>query len=73
MKEHEKITKEEAGYKGAEARIEKYSKEELSEQAKKSANTIEQKPMFCKVKSWKRKKSSPKKSSMPGLSNGYTQ
>ena len=43
MKEHEKITKEEAGYKGAEARIEKYSKEELSEQAKKSANTIEQK------------------------------
>jgi general stress protein YciG len=43
MKEHEKMTKEEAGHKGGIARTEKYSKEELSEQAKKSADTIEQK------------------------------
>lgn len=43
MKEHEKMTKEEVGHKGGTARTEKYSKKELSEQAKKAANTIEQK------------------------------
>jgi|GEM_PF-5749238 general stress protein YciG len=41
MKEHEKMTREEAGHKGGTARTEKYSKEELSGQAKKAANTVE--------------------------------
>lgn len=41
MAEHDKLTKEEAGRKGAEARVQKHSKEELSEQAKKAAQTVE--------------------------------
>lgn len=42
MAEHDKLTKEEAGSKGGEARVQKHSKEELSEQAKKAAQTVEQ-------------------------------
>lgn len=38
-----KMSVEEAGRKGGEARAEKYSKEELSEQARRGAETIEQK------------------------------
>ena len=43
MAEHDKLTKQEAGRKGGEVRAEKYNKEGLSEQAKKAADTIEQK------------------------------
>lgn len=42
MVNHAKVTKEEAGRKGGEARAEKYTSEELSKQAKQGANTVEQ-------------------------------
>lgn len=40
-KEGGKMSLEEAGRKGGEARAEKYSEEELSEQAKRAAETVE--------------------------------
>ncbi|WP_078061496.1 hypothetical protein [Legionella saoudiensis] len=42
-KRNEGMTVQEAGRKGGEARAEKYSPEELSEQAKRGAETIEKK------------------------------
>lgn len=41
MTKDSKMTVEEAGSKGGKTRAEKYSKEELSEQAKRAAETVE--------------------------------
>ena len=43
MAERKKMTIEEAGRKGGETRAHMYSKDELSEQAKKAAQTVEKK------------------------------